>query len=96
MKTKLATTETKIVKEIFGVEKYAVVELIARYDDYGYFSYYELKIRSIYESKDDAIKYIQDNDIYGLFIVPMTQILKEQYVQSWSYDETFVKETREN
>ena len=81
-KTKLAMVETKIVKEIFGVEKYAVVELIARYDDCGYFSYYELKIRSIYESKDDAIKYIQDSNNYGKFIVPMIQILKKEYVQS--------------
>ena len=31
MKTKLATTETKIVKEIFGVEKYAVVDLSAEF-----------------------------------------------------------------
>ena len=30
-KTKLATTETKIVKEIFGVEKYAVVDLSAEF-----------------------------------------------------------------
>ena len=82
MKTKLATTETKIVKEIFGVEKYAVVELIRRYNDLGYFSHYDLMISSIHESKEDAIKYIQDNDSYGAFIVPMTQILKEQCVQS--------------
>ena len=80
--TELATVETKIVKKIFGVEKYAVVELIARYDDCDYFSHYDLKIRSIHESKEDAIKWIQDNDSYGAFIVPMTRILKEQYVQS--------------
>lgn len=80
--TELATIETKIVKKIFGVEKYAVVELIRHYDDDGYFSDYGLRISSIHESKEAAIKYIQDNDSYGAFIVPMTRILKEQYVQS--------------
>ena len=89
--TKLSMVETKIIKEIFGVEKYAVVELIARYDDYGYFSYYEPKIKKIYESKDDAIKYIQANDIYGLFIVPMTQILNTEHLQLWYFDETFIE-----
>lgn len=80
--TKLATVETKIIKHIFGVEKYAVVELIRRYNDLDYFSHYDLRISSIHESKEDAIKWIQDNDSYGAFIVPMTRILKEQYVQS--------------
>ena len=81
--TKLATVETKIVKEIFGVEKYTVVELIGRCNDFDYFSFYDLRISSVHESKDDAIKYIQDNASYGAFIVPMTQILKkEQYVQN--------------
>ena len=83
MKTKLATTETKIVKEIVCVEKYAVVELSAEfYEDRDYILYYKPRIYSIHESKEDAIKWIQDNDSYGAFIVPMTQILKEQYVKS--------------
>ena len=83
MKTKLATTETKIVKEIFGVEKYAVVDLSAEFcEDRDYILYYKAKIYIIHESKEDAIKWIQDNDSYGAFIVPMTQILKEQYVKS--------------
>ena len=83
MKTKLATVETKIVKEIVGVEKYAVVGLAAEIsEDRETILYYEPKIYSIHESKEDAIKWIQDNDSYGAFIVPMTQILKEQYVQS--------------
>ena len=81
--TKLATVETKIVKEIVGVEKYAVVGLAAEIsEDRETILYYEPKIKRVYESKDDAIKWIQDNDSYGAFIVPMTQILKEQYVQS--------------
>lgn len=79
--TKLSTVETKIVKEIFGVEKYAVVDIIARYDDNGYISGYVPKIRSMHESKDDAINYIQCNDSYGMFIVPMTQLLKKEHVQ---------------
>lgn len=83
MKTKLATTETKVVKEIFGVEKYAVVDLSAEFCEDGYsILYYKPRIYSIHESKEDAIKWIQDNDSYGAFIVPMTRILKEQYVQS--------------
>ena len=83
MKTKLATTETKIVKEIFDVEKYAVVDLSAEFCEDGYsILYYKPRIYSIHESKEDAIKWIQDNDSYGAFIVPMTRILKEQYVQS--------------
>ena len=82
--TKLATVETKIVKEIFGVEKYAVVRIAPEYSEDKYrVLYYNPKIISIHESKEDAIKWIQDNDIYGAFIVPMTQILKkEQYVQN--------------
>ena len=81
-KTKLATTETKIIKEIFGVEKYAVVDLSAEFcEDRDSILYYKPRIYSIHESKEDAIKWIQDNDSYGAFIVPMTQILKEQYVQ---------------
>ena len=81
--TKLATVETKIVKEIVGVEKYAVVGLAAEIsEDRETILYYEPKIKRVYESKDDAIKWIQDNDSYGAFIVPMTQILKEQYVQN--------------
>ena len=81
--TKLATVETKIVKEIVGVEKYAVVKIIPEYSEDKYrVLYYKPKIMSIHESKEDAIKWIQDNDSYGAFIVPMTQILKEQYVQS--------------
>lgn len=80
--TKLATVETKIVKEIVGVEKYAVVDLSAEFcEDGDSILYYKPRIYSIHESKEDAIKYIQDNDSYGTFIVPMTQILKEQYVQ---------------
>lgn len=80
--TKLATVETKIVKNIFGVEKYAVVDLSAEFcEDGDSFLYYKPRIYSIHESKEDAIKWIQDNDSYGAFIVPMTQILKEQYVQ---------------
>ena len=83
MKTKLATVETKIVKEIVGVEKYAVVGLATEIsEDRETILYYEPKIYSIHESKEDAIKWIQDNDSYGAFIVPMTQMLKEQYVQS--------------
>ena len=83
MKTKLATVETKIVKEIVGVEKYAVVGLAAEIsEDRETILYYEPKVKRVYESKEDAIKWIQDNDSYGAFIVPMTQILKEQYVQS--------------
>ena len=83
MKTKLATVETKIVKEIVGVEKYAVVRLVTEIsEDRETILYYEPKIYSIHESKEDAIKWIQDNDSYGAFIVSMTQILKEQYVQS--------------
>ena len=82
-KTKLATTETKIVKEIFGVEKYAVVRVTPEYSEDKYrVLYYKPRIYSIHESKEDAIKWIQDNDSYGAFIVPMTRILKEQYVQS--------------
>ena len=82
--TKLATVETKIVKEIVGVEKYAVVGLAAEIsEDRETILYYEPKIKRVYESKDDAIKYIQDSNNYGAFIVPMTQILKkEQYVQN--------------
>ena len=81
-KIKLATTETKIVKEIFGVEKYAVVEIIPEYSEDGdSILYYKPRIYSIHESKDDAIKCIQDNDSYGAFIVPMTQLLKKEHVQ---------------
>ena len=81
--TKLATVETKIVKEIVGVEKYAVIGLAAEIsEDRETISYYNPKIMSIHESKEDAIKWIQDSDSYGAFIVPMTRILKEQYVQS--------------
>ena len=81
--TKLATVETKIVKEIVSVEKYAVVDLSAEFcEDRDSILYYKPRIYSIHESKEDAIKWIQDNDSYGAFIVPMTQILKEQYVQS--------------
>ena len=80
--TELATIETKIVKKIFGVEKYAVVRIAPVYTEDKYrVSYYNPTIMSIHESKENAIKYIQDNDSYGLFIVPITQILKEQYVQ---------------
>ena len=79
---KIATVESKIIKEIFSVEKYAVVEIIPQYhEDSSEISYYEPKIRSMHESKDDAIKYIQCNDSYGMFIVPMTQLLAKQYVQ---------------
>ena len=82
-KTKLATTETKIVKEIFGVEKYAVVRITPEYSEDKYrVLYYNPKIMGFHESKEDAIKWIQDSDSYGAFIVPMTRILKEQYVQS--------------
>ena len=81
MKTKLATVETKIVKEIVGVEKYAVVRLATEIsEDRETILYYEPKIYSIHESKEDAMKWIQDNDSYSACIVPMTQILKEQYV----------------
>ena len=80
--TELATVETKIVKKIFGVEKYAVVDLSAEFcEDGDSILYYKPRIYNIHESKEDAIKWIQDNDSYGAFIVPMTQILKEQYVQ---------------
>ena len=52
MKTKLATTETKIVKEIFGVEKYAVVDLSAEFcEDRDSILYYKPRIYSIHESK---------------------------------------------
>lgn len=81
-KTKLATVKTKIVKEIFGVEKYAVVDLSAEFcEDRDYILYYKPMIYSVHESKEDAIKYIQDNDSYDAFIVPMTQILKKEHVQ---------------
>jgi hypothetical protein len=81
--TKIATVESKIIKEIFSVEKYAVVEIIPRYrEDSSEISYYEPKIRSMHESKDDAVKYIQRNDSYGMFIVSMAQLLKKQYAQS--------------
>lgn len=80
--TKLATVETKIVKNIFGVEKYAVVRISPVHTEDKYrVLYYNPTIMSIHESKEDAIKWIQDNDSYGTFIIPMTQILKEQYVQ---------------
>ena len=80
--TKLATVETKIVKEIFGVEKYAVVRITPEYSEDKYrVLYYNPKIMSIHESKEDAIKWIQDNDSYGAFIVPMTQILNTEHVQ---------------
>lgn len=36
----------------------------------------------MHESKEDAINYIKGHPGSGTFIVPMTQILKEQYVQS--------------
>lgn len=82
-KIKLATTETKIVKEIFSVEKYAVVEIIPEYSTDGYYIlYYKPRIISMHESKEDAINYIKGHPGSGTFIVPMTQILKEQYVQS--------------
>ena len=81
--TELATIETKIVENIFGIEKYAVVRIVPVYTEDKYrVLYYNPKIMSIHESKEDAIKWIQDNDSYGAFIVPMTRILKEQYVQS--------------
>lgn len=79
--TKLATVETKIVKEIVGVEKYAGLAAEIS-EDRETILYYEPKIKRVYESKDDAIKYIQDSNNYGKFIVPMIQILKKEYVQS--------------
>lgn len=81
--TELATVETKIVKKIFGVEKYAVVRISPEYSEDKYrVLYYNPKITSIHESKEDAIKWIQDSNNYGKFIVPMIQILKKEYVQS--------------
>ena len=80
--TKLATVETKIIKNIFGVEKYAIVDFSAEFcEDGDSILYYKPRIYSIHESKDDAIKCIQDNDSYGAFIVPMTQLLKKEHVQ---------------
>lgn len=51
-KTKLATTETKIVKEIFGVEKYTVVDLSAEFcEDRDSILYYKPRIYSIHKRK---------------------------------------------
>ena len=73
----------KSSKKFFSVEKYAVVEIIPEYSTDGYYIlYYKPRIISMHESKEDAINYINGHLGSGTFIVPMTQILKEQYVQS--------------
>lgn len=85
-KIKLASSETKVVNEVFGVEQYAVVVLAPEYSECHNFLYYKTRIYSIHKNKEDAIKYIQDNNNYcsvfeqrPVFIVPMTEIIKEQY-----------------
>ena len=79
-KIKLASSETKTVNEVFGVEQYAVVGLSREIsEDRETILYYKPRIYSIHETKEDAIKCIQDNNDYGAFVVPMTEIIKEQY-----------------
>ena len=85
-KIKLSSSEIKTVTDFFSGEKYAVCVLHKIYSgEQGayYFSHYEPRIHSVYETKEDAINFIKYNgDFHGSYIIPITQITREQRAKS--------------
>lgn len=79
-KIKLASSETKTINGVFGVEQYAVVVLAPEYSEDKKFLYYKTRIYSIHENKEDAINFIKYNvSFHGSYIIPITQINREHY-----------------
>ena len=88
-KTKLASSETKTVDEIFATERYFIWYPVAIYDEhYSYIRYYKPKILEIHDSKEAALNAVKNNKYYnGVYITPQTQFLKDQYEKPVSDDE---------